>query len=853
MRVFAALVVLSTTSALAAAAPPAPAAQASALQLIPSAGGGLEIRDGSAPVIRLEPKTPALRRGTPALAERTVAGHRLVELRIPIRGAPGEEVWIGALEPRGPRVVWSGITGPRDADGESSLWIEVTPERVIEYQTAPEVIRCDGQPPRLFPRAYDFDTGRFRPILPPLPPAGAQKLVAQRSDPAMPAGRPIADFHWIAASSTRGAGSDARALTAPIELDDGNPATAWSEGVGSDGRGEFLTARAAAGGYAVVGLRIFPGDGASPQAFRADNRLRRFQIALGPAPAQRFDVEISDDPAADPARWRDPYWVAFPKPTVSSCVTLVITEVAHGTAAKPPKSYGTTAIGELAIFTEADGPDGPSRLVNDLATAPDCAARLPLVVGLGPPAISPTAQAILTAKGAARGCLVEALTQLQPTPKDPPVVAALISAVSGASEAEERSVSAALGRAPALSAPPLAALLSSSAAVDDRMRAARILGEIDDPSAATALLAAVGGGPPPLRSEVVEALSGARQLGGDLVLAAFAAAEQQDARAAARAADLLRLFPAVLRRTPDRRPAALAALHGALGPDRAFEVRGRAIMALGALGPGGDPAALVGLRAGSDDPVLRFLAARELGDLKAAPGATGDPRPALRDALGDQDPRVRETAALALGVQGDGSAVGPLIAGAKQEPWPFVRRAEIEALGRLCQEGAGDLLVRAVDRDVDEVRRAALVGLARCKEPRAQTTLLHVLGRRNENASLRELAAGLLGELGDRGAAPGLAAALERVVVESEADLALEGVAVAALRALTKLGGADAVSAAVKLAGDTRHPFRTAAVEALGLLCDPGPGHQTLSAIAAGSDPPLAAAAAKAQRRCAPK
>src|SRR6185369_3477334 len=144
-----------------------------------------------------------------------------------------------------------------------------------------------------FPRAWDFESGRFRPVVSDLPPAAEQKLIARRGDPAMPAGRPIGGFHWIAASTTAAAGSDARALTAPLALDDGDPATSWAEGLGGDGRGEFLTARATSGGYGVRGLRIVPGDASSAAAYRARNRLRRFQIAFGPAPEQRFDVEIA--------------------------------------------------------------------------------------------------------------------------------------------------------------------------------------------------------------------------------------------------------------------------------------------------------------------------------------------------------------------------------------------------------------------------------------------------------------------------------------------------------------------------------------------------------------------------------
>src|SRR5262249_1466701 len=152
-------------------------------------------------------------------------------------------------------------------------------------------------------------------------------------------------------------------------------------------------------------------------------------------------------------------------------------------------------------------------------------------------------------------------------------------------------------------------------------------------------------------------------------------------------------------------------------------------------------------------------------------------RPALRAALADTDPRVRETAALALGQHGDTDSVAALIGGAKQEPWPFVRRAELEALGHLCTPAGGDLMPRAMGRDVGEVGRAALVGLARCKDRRTRTVLLKTLARANEAATVRELAAALLGESGDHSAAPQLATALRGLVNEAEADLALEGVA----------------------------------------------------------------------------
>jgi HEAT repeat protein len=853
MRVFSALASLALLVAVAVAPRTGVAATASGLRSNTAPDGTLEIRNGDDLLTRVALKTPALRRGTPALRDVTVEGHRLAELRVPVRGTSAEEIWIGEVAGRPARVtrvVWSGLTGARDADGETSLWVALTPERVLEYQTAAGVDRCDGIPPRLFPRAYDFAAGRFRPIVAALPPPGRETLSGHRGDPAMPAGRPIADFHFVAASTTRGAGSDARGLTAPLELDDGNPATSWAEGLGGDGRGEFLTARAAATGYAIRGLRILPGDGASLQAFRAKNRVKRLQIALGPAPEQRFDVELPEDPAGDALHWRDPYWVPLPQPMTSSCVTVVITGVTPGSEAAPPKNYGTTAIADLAIFTDADGPDGVNRLVSDLAGAPDCATRLPLVVALGEAAVLPTAQAVLAARGPARECLVEALTTLAPAPKNPIVVEALAAAVTGASDKEEKLVTAALGRAAMPPVAELSGLLASpSAPEEDRARAARILAALDDDGAAAALLAAVGGGPPGLRGAIVQAASGARRVRAEAVLAAFAA-WQNNEKAPARAADLARILPEAVKRTPERRPDAVAALRAALGADRPFELRARAVVALGALGAEGSPDALASPKAVADDSVLRYLATRELGDLKNA-GPAADPRPVLRAALDDQDPRVRETAALGLEKQGDAVAGAALITGAKQEPWPFVRRAELQALGRLCVAGGTDLMIRATERDVDEVRRAALIGLERCRDPRARAIFLHTLKQHDENASLRALAAGLLAQSGDKGAAPEMAAALRAIVSESEADLALEGVAVAVLRALAHLGGPEAVNAAATLAGDRRHPFRAAAAEALGSLCDPGAGSAALRSLGAAGDPLLARAAERAQKRCA--
>jgi hypothetical protein len=196
-----------------------------------------------------------------------------------------------------------------------------------------------------------------------------------------------------------------------------------------------------------------------------------------------------------------------------------------------------------------------------------------------------------------------------------------------------------------------------------------------------------------VRAAVVGAIGRAPKLRGETVL-------DRDRRGphdgGAREADLLRALPAVVKRDPGRRAEAVGSLRARAGA-RA-QLRGARACRDGAgnAGGAGDPGALAEVRERGDDPVLRYLATRELAAL--VPGAGVDSRPALRAALDDKDPRVRETAALALGKQGDTQSAAALIAGAKQEPWPFVRRAEVEALGHLCAPGAAELMLRAIGK-----------------------------------------------------------------------------------------------------------------------------------------------------------
>jgi HEAT repeat protein len=781
-----------------------------------SKGDRVEVREGSDVLTSFVPSTPAARRGAPVVRETTVSGRALIEVRLPLAGSPArQELWIGERGPRGTTALWTGMLGATDADGETRREVVAGADGLELFQTATRLGRCDGAPVRLFRERWDFGQRRFRPAPPALPPASAQALQARRGDPDMPVGRPVSGFFWTGASSTAGA-KDARTLGAPWALNDGDPGTVWA--AGGDGRGEWVTARSSTQGAAVVGLRITPG----PEAWRP----RRLTLLLGPADDQRFDVELADAPAKRGSSPGESWWVRLPRPVPSSCMTVLIREGGPG---------GAPAIGDLDVITDLDGPDGIARLVEQVRSGTDCESRVALLAAVGEAAAKPVAAAIQQGPGPGRECLLSVLDRMKAL--DPSVAPAVVAALERASPAEERLV---LGLLPRLSPPPVAALAGmlddEKRPDDDRARAARGLAALDRPEAWTALVASAGAGSPGLRVGVRELLAGAKA-----PLAAEVRGALESQPPLPRRADLVFVLGTAAAREPDQRAPSLEVLRAAAASSD-FEIVARAVAALGRLGDEAAVAALSELRGRSPDAVVRYLATRELASA-APPPALG----AVREALDDGDPRVRETAALALGHRKDSASSGRLVAAAKQEPWPFVRRAEVTALGALCT--AGDLLVRADERDVTEVRREALTGLTRCRDPRASALLLRALGRREEDPDIRALAARLLATLRDQGLGRPMAEALARMRIEAQEDLALEGVTVVVMQSLSRLGGPEALGAALQLLRDERAIFKRTALEALGQLCDPAAAAAVATAMR-DPDPSVAAAAGAAQRRC---
>ncbi len=831
-----------------------------ALDLASVADGSLALRDGARVVAAIAPKTPARLRGAATVKEVAVEGRRVAVVRVPGKDKPTTEVWLGLLDSGAARVLWTGMIGAQDADGETSLVLVVDGSGITLYESAGRVTQCDGTPLRIAPRRFDFEAAAFRAAPVPLPPLAAQKLVARRG--AARARRPRITFSFTSASAppAESSGEDARALVAPLSLSDGDLETSWVEKGGARGTGGVLTARAAGGGFAVSELHIVPGDVHSAEAFAAHGRARTLALVLGPQPEQRFEVTL-EDAGGDRRR---PFVVTLPRPVVSSCVSLQAREVVPGRT-----GASTVAWTEVTVFTDLDGSEGTARLVQDLS-GPSCAARLGDVATLGPAAGAQLVNALVNLPpggGPGRGCLLEALPRLRPEqPVDGETATAFTKALPRILPTlgpdEELALAGVVRRLPSPPVNELAAVLQAektAGKADEgadeatRMRAARALFALPGEEPRRRLVRALGTGAPALRAELrrlVAATPGAVARLGE----ALGTSAPDDV---ALRADLAAALGEAAR-AQGGSPEASALLRDlALQPQADFLIRARAVQALGALGARKDEAALAALgdlARKSEDPPLRLLATRGLG--AAGRAQTARVAPGLRAAVADRDPAVRAAAAEALGALADGGANELLIGAAKQEPWPMVRRAEVEALGRLCGPGAGDLLARAVERndlETPDIRQSALRGLFACRDERALSLGLEVLERETETPPMRTEAALCLGRTGRRELAGDLAGNLRRLLVEAENDLGLEGTTLATLQAMAGLGGSEALDAALAMRTDRRPGFRRAAAQALGQLCstaDPARAGAALREAMRDADESVAMAARAALRRC---
>ena len=678
------------------------------------------------------------------------------------------EVKGGAL-----RLLWRGAVGPVGVDGDYRTELAATANGVVRHQSRADVRRCDGGPALLFAEGWDDAKKAFRPIrlaadIPPASPVLAAVRVAATVPP-----RPVG-FVPHAASSMPGA-SNAGALTAPRELDDGDAASAWREDRGGDGRGEFVTFRAAIRGQSARALWIAP----APDP--ALNRPIRLAV-IGAARA--YWVQIPDDAPGGA------YRVELPDP-LGDCVTVMIGEVKRG---RGGAGGGTTAIGELHVLGDADvAPGGPDGMLVAEVIAGGAAASgaAEMLVRRGAPA----AQTVVTAlrvPALAHDARVRLLRVLIRS-RDPAGAAAIAAGIANELKGPDLDdASRALAAMGGAAVPALAALATDAAtSADARVAAIAALGDLPGPAATAAVLAAAGTGPRPVRVALTIAL-GKRPL--DELLAAAPPASS------AAYGDLLRgIGRAALHAPAAERTRATAALAAALGPSAEYEVAYRAVQGIASIG---DDAALrelaVSLRGfpagGVKGGALRQVAALAVARNPAAEGT------ALLTALSrDVDPGVRLGAihSLAQREPTAGTAIAPGAGSADatdrvlmdvllSDPWPELRQASARSLGERCaRPGPATALADAVARDAEvAVRGDALAGLVACKAEGIADRLIKLAVDGKAPLELRQRAVALTVALEDEALDAPLALLFERwrgAAFDSQEALALARVAAGAL------------------------------------------------------------------------
>jgi HEAT repeat protein len=171
---------------------------------------------------------------------------------------------------------------------------------------------------------------------------------------------------------------------------------------------------------------------------------------------------------------------------------------------------------------------------------------------------------------------------------------------------------------------------------------------------------------------------------------------------------------------------------------------------------------------------LDFYDDEEDDRLAPAPYAAVDPAVyrGLTGTLRDEDEKIRENAALALGILGGTSAVRELVA-LLQDPEADVRAAAVMALSKVGDEEAGRALVPVLADESTEVRRRALQAIGELKVKAAGPALREIYqGGRSKDMALRALKA--LSRIED----PAQADLFREVVLESDSEkrrLAIEG------------------------------------------------------------------------------
>lgn len=209
------------------------------------------------------------------------------------------------------------------------------------------------------------------------------------------------------------------------------------------------------------------------------------------------------------------------------------------------------------------------------------------------------------------------------------------------------------------------------------------------------------------------------------------------------------------------------------------------------------PSYLSDIRSGSDH--RKFQAAYELsksikrGEAKQYPNL-GPELVRVYQAARDDDPRIRQYLALAMGKVGD-KRVTPALAEALKEPLVETRIYALAALAELRDPKSVPAVIEATRDQEKDVRKTALFTLGELHDPRGVPALVAAL--EDPTADVRFNAALALSRFGDRRATPALREMLDRSRLDQIAGMRRDqkdDALAAAVVAYANLAGRDAAS-----------------------------------------------------------
>lgn len=574
-------------------------------------------------------------------------------------------------------------------------------------------------------------------------------------------------------------------------LTDGNVDTSWSEKRPGDGHGEFVTMRAP-GEMPLHKIVVTM----APHTPKADGAApRSFFVATD---AQLFHVTMPEDAWSKPAA---SYEIPFPTPVKTTCLAIVLDEAYTRGQAAPEVSIAEA--GALSKF-DLDGASLDD-VTKELSTnrADEAAALLRRAGddGLAAvvkrwPDLDPRGRAfgvdVASSAGSCDGTAIDLLSR-------------------GLVDADVEVKKRALGRIERCgkNAAQTLAKIVRSAEEPRRAATAPLLATVAPSVALEPIGEQLGQGDPAAR----------RAFRGAFARASASASREKllellmkrDLPAAARL-DMLRAAGAKL---PDLRPQSSAAIADVLrdeGQKPDMATRWLVLQPLAQLARSSDatPGELTRLaQMMQRDPEWPVRAhAAELA------ANVGPLLPALRGALADPEPRVREAALKSLGASHAGSASREIGTALAKDTWTFVRVAAAEALGEMPDPSAEASLAAGLDDASPKVRAAVVTALGNKRATAQAPKIRERLDDKKEDAEVRALAARTLGTLCVQGAVDRLTTLASRA--RSPVDETDDRIGIAAIEALGALHPADLEKRLAPLrAKEVRLPVRRAADRAL--------------------------------------